>query len=90
MYKNNDSFLLVITPEGTRSLVKRWRKGFYQIATGSNLPIVMAFIDYKNKKGGLGPVFYPTGDYNKDLVEIESFYKNFHARHPERYNLTQK
>ena len=90
MYKNNDSFLLVITPEGTRSLVTKWRKGFYQIATGSNLPIVMAFIDYKNKKGGLGPVFYPTGNYDKDLVEIESFYKNFHARHPERYNLTQK
>lgn len=89
MYENNDSFLLVITPEGTRSLVKKWRKGFYQIATGSNIPIVMAFIDYKNKKGGLGPVFNPTGNYNDDLMEIEAFYKNFHARHPERYNLTQ-
>lgn len=89
MYNKYDSFLLVITPEGTRGLVKRWRKGFYQIATGSNIPIVMAFIDYKNKKGGLGPVFYPTGNYNNDLVEIETFYRNFHARHPERYNLTQ-
>jgi len=90
MYGSNDSFFLVITPEGTRSLVERWRKGFYQIATGSDIPIVMAYIDYKNKKGGLGPVFYPTGNYFEDLKEIENFYKNFHARHPERYNLTRK
>lgn len=90
IYENNDSFLLVITPEGTRSLVNKWRKGFYQIATGSNLPIVMAYIDYKDKKGGLGPVLYPTGNYNKDLAEIEEFYRHFHARHPERYNLNPK
>ncbi|MBE0651818.1 MAG: 1-acyl-sn-glycerol-3-phosphate acyltransferase [Bacteroidales bacterium] len=90
MYNHNDFFFLVITPEGTRALVERWRKGFYQIATGSDIPIVMAYIDYKNKRGGLGPVFYPTGDYDKDLKEIETFYKNFHARHPERYNLTQR
>lgn len=90
MYKNNDSFLLVITPEGTRALVSKWRKGFYQIATGSDLPIVMAYIDYKDKKGGIGPVFYPTGNYSKDLVEIEEFYKKFNARHPERYNLSRE
>jgi len=90
IYERNESFFLVITPEGTRALVAKWRKGFYQIAMGSNIPIVLAFIDYKNKKGGLGPTFYPTGNYDDDLIEIEKFYKNFHARHPERYNLSKK
>ncbi len=89
MYARADSFFLVITPEGTRALVQKWRKGFYQIATGSDIPIAMAFIDYKQKKGGIGPMFYPTGNYEEDLKEIEGFYQNFHARHPERYNLTR-
>jgi len=30
----------------------------------------LAFLDYKTKKGGLGPVFTITGDYKKDLEVI--------------------
>ncbi len=89
-FKNAKSFYVVITPEGTRSLVDEWKKGFYQIATRAEVPIVMAYIDYKYKKGGLGPVFYPTGDFEKDLPEIQKFYLKFNARHPERYNLSRQ
>ena len=87
-FKTFDTFYVVITPEGTRALVKNWKKGFYQIARSAEVPVVLAFIDYKFKKGGLGPVFYPSGDFEKDLPEIEQFYLNFNARHPERYNLS--
>ncbi len=88
MYRNSDSFFTVITPEGTRTLVKQWKRGFYEIASKADVPIVLAYIDYKYKKGGLGPVFYPTGNYEADLKEIETFYKPYHGKHPERFNLT--
>jgi 1-acyl-sn-glycerol-3-phosphate acyltransferase len=88
-FERNNSFFLVITPEGTRKLVKRWKKGFYQIAVENHVPIIMAFIDYKDKKGGLGPVFYPTGDFKTDIKEIENFYRRFHAKYPEHYNLSE-
>ena len=87
-FKKNDSYFLVITPEGTRKLVKNWKKGFYQIAMENKTPIVMAFIDYKFKKGGIGPVFYPTGNFDADMKVMKDFYLPFHARHPERYNLS--
>ena len=29
--KNDEEFILNITPEGTRSRVKRWKKGFYKL-----------------------------------------------------------
>ena len=87
-FKKSDTYFLVITPEGTRQRVSRWKKGFYQIATENNVPVVMAFIDYKEKKGGVGPLFYPTGNFDADMKEIEGFYRRFHARHPERYNLS--
>ncbi len=88
-FKKNNPFFLVITPEGTRKLVKQWKKGFYQIAVENHVPIIMAFIDYKDKKGGLGPVLYPTGDFDADIKEIENFYCHFHAKHPEHYNLSK-
>jgi len=88
-FKNNDAYFLVITPEGTRQLVQRWKKGFYQIAMENQVPIVLAFIDYKNKKGGIGPVFYPTGNFDTDMKEIEKYYRQFNAKHPERYNLSE-
>ncbi len=88
-FKNSDSYFLVITPEGTRQKVSKWKKGFYQIAIENKVPIVMAFIDYQRKKGGVGPLLYPTGNYDKDIQQIENFYRQFHAKHPERYNLSE-
>jgi 1-acyl-sn-glycerol-3-phosphate acyltransferase len=87
-FQNSDSYFLVITPEGTRQKVNNWKKGFYQIAMQNQVPIIMAFIDYRHRKGGVGPLFHPTGNFETDMQEIEKFYRQFHARHPERYNLS--
>ncbi len=87
-FKNNSTYFLVITPEGTRQKVKKWKKGFYQIAMENKVPVAMAYIDYRNKKGGIGPLLYPSGNYNEDLIQIEAFYRQFHAKHPDRYNLS--
>jgi 1-acyl-sn-glycerol-3-phosphate acyltransferase len=88
LMEKSDSFLLLITPEGTRKLVRNWKKGFYFIAQQAHVPIVMGFLDYKTKTGGLGPVLYPSGNYEADLKIIEEFYKDKQARHPENFNLS--
>jgi len=59
-------------------------------STYFKFPLVLAFIDYKLKKGGIGPLFYPTGDYEKDLPEIEKFYVSISAKHPESFNLSEQ
>ncbi|HPW29389.1 MAG TPA: 1-acyl-sn-glycerol-3-phosphate acyltransferase, partial [Rhodoferax sp.] len=53
---------LVVPPEGTRGKTRYWKTGFYYIAVGAGVPIVMAYMDYERKISGLGPVFHPTGD----------------------------
>jgi len=71
------AFQLIVPPEGTRSKTRYWKTGFYHIATTAQVPIVLAYMDYKQKISGLGPVFYPTGDLEVDMVGIKAFYAPF-------------
>ncbi len=88
MFKEYDPMLLGITPEGTRKLRKKWKMGFYHIAVEANVPILLSYIDYKRKVAGVGPPFYPTGDAEKDMMEIEKFYKGVSAKYPDQFNLS--
>lgn len=76
---------LVVPPEGTRSKARYWKTGFYYIATGAQVPIVMAYMDYARKISGLGPVFEPTGDIEADMVTIKAFYAPFKGKNPNQF-----
>jgi len=77
---------LIVPPEGTRSKVRYWKTGFYYIALGANVPIVMAYMDYEKKISGLGPVFLPSGDIEADMVKIKAFYAPFKGRNVSQFN----
>jgi len=87
MFRERDNLVLLIPAEGTRSYVKEWKSGFYYTAVGAKVPIAMGYLDYGKKTAGFGDLFYPTGDYQKDLVEIQNFYRKFTARYPEKSSL---
>lgn len=82
-FTQEERFTLVITPEGTRKAVKKWKRGFYQIAMTAKVPILLTYIDYKTKHMGVGPAFWPTGDYDADFPKIKAFYNDKTAKHPE-------
>jgi len=84
-FRQSDSFHIAITPEGTRSLVKKWKMGFYHIAVKANVPIQLAYIDYGKKEVGITEIFIPTGDEKADLKYIRAFYKDVQARFPEKF-----
>ncbi len=76
---------LIVPPEGTRSKARYWKTGFYYIATGAQVPIVMAYLDYGRKVGGLGPMFFPTGDIDADMAQIKAFYAPFQGKNPDQF-----
>lgn len=82
MLRQHDALMLVIAPEGTRSRVKRWRRGFYHIASQAGVPIVLGYIDYAKKHIGVGPVIHPTGHFDSDLQRIQAFYKDKAGKYP--------
>ena len=84
-FNKHEHFNIAITPEATRKRNPDWKKGFYFIALKANVPIVLAYIDYKEKSIGLKKTFIPTGDFEKDMIKIKQFYKNYHAKYPDLF-----
>lgn len=82
LFKNSDELFLVFTPEGTRSYSPKWKKGFYYIAVEAKVPICIAYVDYKNKKGGFHSVFHPSGDVDADILKIKKVLSQFEGRFP--------
>lgn len=79
-----ENMALVIAPEGTRKKTKFWKTGFYYIALGANVPIVMATIDYRRRVCSIGPHFMPTGDIQADFEIIKQYYGDKQGRHHDR------
>ncbi len=72
-------------PEGTRSNTRFWKTGFYYIAVGAQVPIVMAYMDFEKKISGLGPVFHPSGDIDADMIRIKAFYAPFKGKNASQF-----
>lgn len=83
-YRTCDQLVIGVTPEGTRKRVDRWKRGFYHIAKGAGIPIVLVSWDYRRKVFGLGPAIEPTGDEAADFAWMHRYYANFQAKVPER------
>ena len=79
-----DNFWFALAPEGTRKWQPYWKTGFYRIAKSANVPIVLAFIDYNQKRLGIG-ITLPDGQtMEQDLQVMREFYAPFSGRLPER------
>ena len=76
---------IAITPEGTRKPTKRWKRGFWEIATQAGVPIVPAYWDFKKKEIGVFDTIWPSGDYEADLKKVRSLYHKEMAKHPEDF-----
>lgn len=83
-----DRIWIAMAPEGTRKRAEKIRTGFYRIATGANIPIVMFAIDYDNKAIHCLGMMQPTGDYEADLKQIFNTYRGkFSPKFPENLAL---
>ena len=83
IFDSHEHLVIALSPEGTRKKTDYWRTGFYYMALAANVPIALGFLDYSTKTGGFGPLIWPSGDIEKDLQQIRSFYKNIRGKYPE-------
>ena len=86
---NKESRLvMIIAPEGTREKTSDWKTGFYRIAVGAELPLVLVYINYKRKRVGFSEVHHPTGDIIKDYQWMSDFFaEHGSGRYPDQFAL---
>jgi 1-acyl-sn-glycerol-3-phosphate acyltransferase len=83
LFHTHHSFVLVLSPEGTRKKVDRLRTGFYHIAKKARVPIIMTAFDFANKRLHIAEPFYPTNNEEADMQYIISFYTPIKGKIPE-------
>lgn len=83
MFRGKDDFMLALSPEGTRKKVDKLRSGFYHIAKGAGVPIVMVGLDFGNKQCVVGDHFYPSDNEAADFKRIITFFASVDGKIPE-------
>ena len=83
IFNSKDQFRLGISPEGTRKKVDRWKTGFYYIAKGARVTIVMATLDFENKQIQISAPYDTTDDKEKDFEFFHSFFKGVKGKNAE-------
>lgn len=82
---HEDKVWIAMAPEGTRKSAEHIRSGFYHIAIGANIPIVMFAFDYDHKTIRCLGVIKPSGQYEHDLNQILAHYRgNFSPKNFKR------
>lgn len=77
-------FWLGLSPEGTRRRSDHLRSGFYHLALKLNLPVGLAYIDYRRREIGVTRFVHMSGDQARDLELLRGFYADKFGRHPEQ------
>lgn len=81
-FASRENLWLAIAPEGTRSKVERFKRGFLHIARGAEVPVQLVAFDYANREVRFGPLITPSEDVDADLARIEDYFKPISGKHP--------
>jgi len=84
MIHSRDTCIIGLAPEGTRKRVSQFRTGFYYMALGAQVPIVLARLDAEHRTIGLSAPFYPTGNLELDMEQMVQYFREAKGFRPER------
>jgi 1-acyl-sn-glycerol-3-phosphate acyltransferase len=85
IYAEREEFVLIITPEGTRSANPNWKLGFHHVATTAQVPILIVYVDSAIRTIGIERLMEPSQDVNADLSTIKTFFDSKSGLKPENY-----
>lgn len=82
-FNKREKFSLALSPEGTRKKVDKWKSGFYYIAKGANIPIIMLSLDFENRILKISEPYNLTHNIEADFEHFHQFFKGVKGYHPE-------
>lgn len=85
IYEEREEFVLIITPEGTRSANPNWKRGFHHVATTAQVPILIVYVDSTIKTIGIEGLMEPSEDIDKDIQRLKQFFDSKSGLKPKNY-----
>ncbi|MDG2448048.1 MAG: 1-acyl-sn-glycerol-3-phosphate acyltransferase [Saprospiraceae bacterium] len=76
LFKTNEKLALVIAPEGTRKLRKKWKSGFYHVAHNAEVPLLPVYMDYLQKRVIFGPLIDSSGTRDEVMQKVTDYYSS--------------
>jgi len=73
-FASHEKAYLGLTPEGTRSKVETFKKGYLRIAMAANVPVFLIAVDGIKKEVVLDRIWPVTGDIDIDNQNIKAYY----------------
>lgn len=84
IFDAHDEFAIALSPEGTRKRVDKLRTGFYNIAKGAKVPIVMVGFDFSRREVIISEPLMTTESQEDDFKRILDFFRPIKGRYPEK------
>ena len=84
-FRTSQRFLLTITPEGTRKANPDWKKGFYYIARGANVPVLLMGFDFPTRTLSITKQLTLTDNVEECIREMKEHFKQYKGKHPEKF-----
>ena len=85
IYAAKEEFVLIITPEGTRSPNAKWKRGFHHVATTAGVPILVVYVDSARRKIGVEGLMQPGEDIDADIQTLKTFFDTKKGLKPQNY-----
>jgi 1-acyl-sn-glycerol-3-phosphate acyltransferase len=85
IYAAREEFVLIITPEGTRSPNANWKRGFHHVARAAEVPILVVYVDSAVRTIGIEGLMEPSEDVDGDMQKLKTFFDGKKGLKPENY-----
>ena len=85
IYAEREEFVLIITPEGTRSANPNWKRGFHHVARKAEVPVLVVYVDSAIRTIGIEGLMEPSDDVDADINKLKQFYDSKIGLKPKNY-----
>jgi 1-acyl-sn-glycerol-3-phosphate acyltransferase len=85
IYAEREEFVLIITPEGTRSPNANWKRGFHHVARAAEVPILVVYVDSAMRTIGIEGLMDPSEDVDGDMQKLKTFFDGKKGLKPGNY-----
>ena len=85
IYEAREEFVLIITPEGTRSPNANWKRGFHHVAKAAEVPILVVYVDSAVRTIGIEGLMQPSDDIEADMQQLKTFFDEKKGLKPGNY-----